>query len=240
MGFSNLNVLEPDVEPEGYAGATIPLVGMVEMLIEFRDRCTRGMVYVVEDGPNLLGWQHQKELGITLNPNNKNQVCLGTADLNTDECLEDSKEVRHEDTNCIFQIDTNGPNASSPAGKEKNLLIGKSGFKQVSHVQKSEKLTTPPVPFTIPRVPWTKLALVILGPLDHIGVQNKFMFLIVDFTSRGIKFKFVPRATTGALLEFLLDSFACEGVPEYLVTDESVKFSSAAMIAFMDKFGIKR
>lgn len=65
-----------DICPSGYNKETIPLVGMVRMRISFKDRHTVGKVYVTKQGSNLLGWKHQKELGITLDPNNVDQVLL--------------------------------------------------------------------------------------------------------------------------------------------------------------------
>lgn len=78
--ISSLDVLEPDISPEGYVRETIPLVGMVKMRINFKGRSTCGKVYIVREGSNLLGWHHQQELGIMLDPNNKDQVCLGMCD----------------------------------------------------------------------------------------------------------------------------------------------------------------
>lgn len=95
-------------------------------------------------------------------------------------------------------------------------------------------------PVAVPSVPWTKLAVDVIGPLDRLGVQKRFLFLLIDYTSLWIKHKFVSSTTTSTLIEFLRDSFTSEGVPETIVIDKGVKFSSIEIKEFMNELGIKR
>ena len=73
-----------DITPSGYNKDPIPIAGMIKVNIDFKGRTTFGKVYIADKGSNLLGWQHQKELGIILDPNNRDQVLL--IDRSTDRC----------------------------------------------------------------------------------------------------------------------------------------------------------
>ncbi|KAJ1211759.1 hypothetical protein NDU88_007115, partial [Pleurodeles waltl] len=83
INSQNLKVIEKengidlsiaDIYPKGYNRDPIYLKGMFTGIISFKGRSTVGKIYVVEDGSSLLGWQHQKELGIKLDLNNPDQV----------------------------------------------------------------------------------------------------------------------------------------------------------------------
>lgn len=74
---SRLSTLQvADIKPGGFNGDPIPLVDMTTMLFSFKGRNTVGKVYIAEKGSNLLGWKHQNELGIKLDPNSPDQVLL--------------------------------------------------------------------------------------------------------------------------------------------------------------------
>ncbi|KAJ1098749.1 hypothetical protein NDU88_003856, partial [Pleurodeles waltl] len=66
-------VLEPDIHPGGYNKDSIPLEGMVKMRTSLKGRSTVGKIYISK-GSDFLGWKHQKELGIKLDPINEEQV----------------------------------------------------------------------------------------------------------------------------------------------------------------------
>ena len=57
-----------DIQPNCYNGEPIPIIGMTRSVIKFKERSTTGKIYIVEKGSNILGWQHQRELGIRLDP----------------------------------------------------------------------------------------------------------------------------------------------------------------------------
>ncbi|KAJ1217872.1 hypothetical protein NDU88_005459 [Pleurodeles waltl] len=76
MDSAHKNLSVPDIKAVGYAGKRIEIVGMRWMSISFKGRIISGKVYVTDYGTNLLGWHHQKDLGIILNPNAKEPVLL--------------------------------------------------------------------------------------------------------------------------------------------------------------------
>ncbi|KAJ1197135.1 hypothetical protein NDU88_000997 [Pleurodeles waltl] len=70
------NLSTPDIKAVGNAGRRIELIGMCCMMISFKGRIIQGKVYITDSGTNLLGWRHQKDLGIILNPNANEPVSL--------------------------------------------------------------------------------------------------------------------------------------------------------------------
>ncbi|KAJ1218182.1 hypothetical protein NDU88_005765 [Pleurodeles waltl] len=58
-----------DVKAVAYGGKRINIVGVRWMDIIFKGNGVHGKVYVTHEGSNLLGWRHQKDLNIVLNPN---------------------------------------------------------------------------------------------------------------------------------------------------------------------------
>ncbi|KAJ1186028.1 hypothetical protein NDU88_002813 [Pleurodeles waltl] len=58
-----------DVKAVGYGGNKINILGMKWMDILFKGNGVHGKVYVTSEGSNLLGWRHQKDLEIVLDPN---------------------------------------------------------------------------------------------------------------------------------------------------------------------------
>lgn len=58
----------PDVSPGGYTGHKIDLVGLFWANLVFSGRHTFGKIYVARSGWSLLGWPHQQQFGIRLDP----------------------------------------------------------------------------------------------------------------------------------------------------------------------------
>ncbi|KAJ1140114.1 hypothetical protein NDU88_006474 [Pleurodeles waltl] len=69
--------LEPnDVKVYGFGGKEIDMLGFFIADIKFLNRSIIGKVYVAIDGLHVIGWRHQKKMGMVLNPNAKNPVYL--------------------------------------------------------------------------------------------------------------------------------------------------------------------
>ncbi|KAJ1137559.1 hypothetical protein NDU88_003957 [Pleurodeles waltl] len=69
--------LEPnDVKVYGFGGKEIDMLGFFIADIKFVNRSIIGKVYVAIDGLHVIGWRHQKKMGMVLNPNAKNPVYL--------------------------------------------------------------------------------------------------------------------------------------------------------------------
>ncbi|KAJ1170213.1 hypothetical protein NDU88_002094 [Pleurodeles waltl] len=70
------SLTEPDINPVSYGGSKIEVNGYRIMEIQFQGRTTIGKVYVAKRGNNLLGWRHQRDMGIKLDPNSESQVIV--------------------------------------------------------------------------------------------------------------------------------------------------------------------
>ncbi|KAJ1163651.1 hypothetical protein NDU88_004106 [Pleurodeles waltl] len=60
----------------GYGGRKINIIGMKWMDILFKDNGVHGKVYITREGSNLMGWRHQKDLEIVLDPNAAEPVMI--------------------------------------------------------------------------------------------------------------------------------------------------------------------
>lgn len=78
-----------------------------------------------------------------------------------------------------------------------------------------------------------------MGPMEVLGPQKRFMFVLIDYTSHWIQFKFSQNTNTTSLISFLENAFFLDGIPSTLFTDNGVQFTSDAMRAFLERFDIK-
>ncbi|KAJ1178186.1 hypothetical protein NDU88_003433 [Pleurodeles waltl] len=59
-------LIPTDVNPGRYTGHRIPIMGYVNVHIEFQSRQYEGKLYVAEKGQLILGWPHIKKLGMNI------------------------------------------------------------------------------------------------------------------------------------------------------------------------------
>ena len=55
----HIDLSPSDINPVGYGGVKIDVLGYTIMKIQFKDREIVGKVYVAKSGVNLLGWRHR-------------------------------------------------------------------------------------------------------------------------------------------------------------------------------------
>ena len=115
--------------------------------------------------------------------------------------------------------------------------------KECSVCSKSDKIRqtrrVPLSPVSVPKKPWDKLALDIIGPIYVVGLCKKCVLTMVGFNSHWVTAKFVYDVSTKVLIDFLWDSFNSEGIPAVIVTDNSVQFTSGEMKSFLSSLAIK-
>ncbi|KAJ1179463.1 hypothetical protein NDU88_004697 [Pleurodeles waltl] len=70
------DLLKTDVRAVGCGGRRIEILGMQWMDISLKGNGVHGKVYVTDEALNLLGWKHQKDLNITLDPNAADPVMV--------------------------------------------------------------------------------------------------------------------------------------------------------------------
>ncbi|KAJ1201139.1 hypothetical protein NDU88_004954 [Pleurodeles waltl] len=73
-GYNSL--IRPDINPVSYGGTKIDVIGYKIMKIQFQNKTTVGKVYVAKREDNLLGWRHQRDMGIRLDLNSDCQVMV--------------------------------------------------------------------------------------------------------------------------------------------------------------------
>lgn len=90
--WPEVTLLPRDINPKGYQGESIDVLGFFTTPIIFKSRQVVGKVYVAEDGPPILGWGHQFDLHIFIDPHAEGQVlCL--VDASTKEVLREMDDV---------------------------------------------------------------------------------------------------------------------------------------------------
>ncbi|KAJ1154795.1 hypothetical protein NDU88_007538 [Pleurodeles waltl] len=85
-----------DICPGGYQGKEIEILGSFSFVICFKTRETFWKVYVAESGPPILGWMHQYDLNIIVNPRGSEQILI-VDDVDGNVILEEVKEVFREE-----------------------------------------------------------------------------------------------------------------------------------------------
>ena len=74
--WPRVTLLPKDINPGGYQGEKIDILGFMHAQITFKDRSIEGKVYVSVSGPAILGWHHQFDLDITVSPRAPRQVMV--------------------------------------------------------------------------------------------------------------------------------------------------------------------
>ncbi|KAJ1152910.1 hypothetical protein NDU88_005684 [Pleurodeles waltl] len=90
--WPQLELKSKDICHGGYQGEEIEILGFFSTVISFKSRETFAKVYVAESGPPILGWMHQYDLNIILNPRGKEQI-LVVDDGDVSAILEEVEEV---------------------------------------------------------------------------------------------------------------------------------------------------
>ncbi|KAJ1200891.1 hypothetical protein NDU88_004712 [Pleurodeles waltl] len=94
--WPHLELTNKDICPGGYQGEEIEILGYFSTVNCFKMRETFGKVYVAESGPPILGWMHQYDLNIIVNPTGMEQILI-VDDVDVNVILKEVKEVFHEE-----------------------------------------------------------------------------------------------------------------------------------------------
>ena len=89
-------------------------------------------------------------------------------------------------------------------------------------------------PWEIARKPWSRIH------LDHAGpFLGRLFFIVVDAHTKWVDAYTVASTSTEHTLEKLRTSFAVQGIPDSIVTDNASGFTSGEFAGFMVKNGIR-
>ncbi|KAJ1129809.1 hypothetical protein NDU88_008174 [Pleurodeles waltl] len=90
--WHEVSLLPKDINPRGYQGVEIDVLGYFIYHIEFGHRCVKGKIYVAESGPPVLGWEHQFDLHFIIDPYSNIKILM-VEDECLEKILEDAKAV---------------------------------------------------------------------------------------------------------------------------------------------------
>ena len=101
-------------------------------------------------------------------------------------------------------------------------------------VNQSLNKYTPLQPTPLPRGPWVKVAVDLVGP-----VNGKFILTYTDYYSSYPEAYILKEITSREVIKALTDIFARFGFPEELVSDNGKQFISEEFEAFLKSCGIR-
>ena len=88
-------------------------------------------------------------------------------------------------------------------------------------------------PWKWPTHPWSRVHINFVGPF-----QNKLLLVVVDAHSKWVEAKVVSSTSSAAAITNLRTLFAQFGLPELIVSDNGLAFTSQELKYFMKKIGI--
>ena len=75
--------------------------------------------------------------------------------------------------------------------------------------------------------PFEKWALDFVGPINPTSKKKKYILVCIDYVTKWVEAKVVPRATEQVVVDFLNeDIFTRFGIPREIVTDQGTQFTS--------------
>lgn len=105
---------------------------------------------------------------------------------------------------------------------------------------KSAKPTNAPLqPVAFPELPWQKLAIDIVGPLNLQQASPRFVITLIDYHSKWPEVYFANTVTSEVVIDFLTNVFSREGYPEEIISDNGPQFKSQVFENFLKERGIK-
>lgn len=88
--------------------------------------------------------------------------------------------------------------------------------------------------------PFERWALDFVGPITLASKGKSYILVYMDYVTKWIKVKALPRATEQVVADFLYeDIFTHFGIPRKIVTDQGTLFTSKLIQSLMQQFKIK-
>ncbi len=100
--------------------------------------------------------------------------------------------------------------------------------------EKSHKaIKAPPQPIPVPQRPWTKLAIDVTGPFANAPNHQRFIVVLIDYTSSFPEVLLTGDITSRKIITWLKSVFARFGNPSILVSDHGTNFTSDEFKQFL-------
>jgi len=105
---------------------------------------------------------------------------------------------------------------------------------------KTAVATTAPLQTTPwPQRPWEKLAIDIRGPDNSVGQEYRFAVVVIDYHSKWVEVELMAEVTARRVIQMLHRLFHREGVPECVVSDNGVQFTSREFVTLLAEYGVQ-
>lgn len=86
-------------------------------------------------------------------------------------------------------------------------------------------------------MPFTRVGLDIIGPLQETRKGNKYIITLVDYFTKWPEAKAIPNTTSEEVILFLTEVFSRHGPPEIIITDNGSSFISEITKMMVDLYG---
>jgi len=99
-----------------------------------------------------------------------------------------------------------------------------------------------PPPLTLielPKRPWQKIAIDIVGELSGAPQHQRFIIVVFDLFSRWPEIRFTSTVTSDNIIQFLADLFSRWGLPDEILSDNGRQFISSEFETFLSEHRIK-
>ena len=95
-------------------------------------------------------------------------------------------------------------------------------------------------PLPIIREPFTRIAMDIFGPLPRTKAGNKYILVVMDYSSKWPEAYAMKNTTSETVVKCLIDMTSRVRIPEELLTDNGSNFVSKIMKSYCQAMGIRQ
>ena len=108
---------------------------------------------------------------------------------------------------------------------------------KICQLRKSQPYASPTERYGTPvEAPFVRLAVDIIGPLKPTKNHNRYIIVAVDYFTKWPEAKALATITSQDVTEFLTDVFSRQGIPQLVLFDNGVQFTSDYTKIFLDLY----
>ena len=90
----------------------------------------------------------------------------------------------------------------------------------------------------IPKEPWSKIGIDLVGPIDNMK-KNQYILTLIDYKTKWPEVFTISSISSSTIIKHLKEVFARQGMPKLLVSDNGRQFISEEMRKFLQNCGVK-
>ncbi len=108
---------------------------------------------------------------------------------------------------------------------------------KICQLRKSQPYASPTERYGTPvEAPFVRLAVDIIGPLKSTKRKNRYIIVAVDYFTKWPEAKALATITSQDVTEFLMEVFSRQGIPQLVLFDNGVQFTSDYTKIFLDLY----